>query len=329
MASALGLLQLVLLAAGCFAFGIALLSALVYPRVRWRLALLPPERRASVLRWMCAAPLAGAGILTGLCLLPSVLGAIWPEFDHCLTHHGHVHLCFSHPPASIGSSYGWGVTGVFWGLVATGIAAVARRTIAAARALRELWPSARYEPAVGAHLIRSSLPFSAVMGLVRQKIVLSTALAEALPRPLLRIVLAHEASHVRRHDCLWQLVASLLSAAQLPPLRSQLLADLALAAELACDDHAAKAVGDRLGVARAILFVERMLADRSPIVPLAPGFGGSDVPARVEALLAPPRPIRVWLVRSVEGALIVGLVALAQSGAVHHWTETLLGLVVR
>lgn len=329
MAPVLGLLQLGLLAMGCFAVSIALLTALLYPRVRSRLATLPPGRRANVLRWMCAAPLFGAGILTSLCLLPSVLGAIWPQFDHCLTHHGHVHICFIHPPASIGNLSAWGLTGLFWGVLAAGIVAMGRRAIAAARSLHQLWPSARYEPAVGAHLITSSLPFSVVVGLLRQKILLSTALAERLSKSLLRIVLAHEAAHVRRHDSLWQLIASLLSVAHLPPLRRQLLADLALASERACDEDAAAAIGDRLSVARAILVVERMLADRSPLLPFAPGFGGSDVPARVEALLEPSRPTRDWLVGTVGVALILCLVALAPSGALHHWTETLLGVLVR
>jgi beta-lactamase regulating signal transducer with metallopeptidase domain len=218
---------------------------------------------------------------------------------------------------------------VFWGVVATSIVVVALRSLGAARSLHELWRAGRYEPAVAAHLITSSLPFSAVVGLARQKIVLSTALADALPAPLLRIVLAHEAGHVRRHDSFWQLVAALLSVGHLPPLRRRLLADLALAAERACDEHAAQVTSDRLGVAQAILFVARMLTDCAPSLPLAPGFGGSDVPARVEALLEPPGRARGWMVRTVEVALIAALLALAPSGTLHHWTETLLGLLVR
>ena len=329
MAPVLGLLQLVLLATGCFAVSIALCTALAYQRLRPRLATLPPAQRASILRWMCAAPLSGAGILTGLCLLPSLLGVVWPEYDHCLSHHGHLHLCLNHPPHSLGGPLGWGVNGVFWGVIATGVAIVALRSRDAARSLQALCRNVRYEPAVGAHLIASSLPFSAVVGLARQKIVLSTALADALSPQLLRIVLAHEAGHVQRHDSFWQLVASLLSVAHLPSLRRQLLADLALAAERACDEHAAEVTSDRLGVAQAILFVERMLTDCAWSLPQAPGFGGSDVPARVEALLEPPGRARGWAVPTVEVALIAAVLALAPSDTLHHWTETLLGLLIR
>ncbi|MGH7787627.1 MAG: M56 family metallopeptidase [Candidatus Binatia bacterium] len=329
MAAALGLLQLVLLAMGCFAVGLALLTALIYPHVCRHLATLTPPQHARVLRWLCAVPLGGAALLTGLCLAPSVLGAIWPEVDHCLTHHGHVHICLVHPPSSLGGALGWGANGLFWGLVATGLVAVVRRAVATAHAVRALRLSARFEPAVGAHVITSSLPFSAVAGFLQQKIVLSTALADALPAPLLRIVLAHEAAHVRRRDSFWQLISTLLSVAHLPALRHQLLSDLALAAERSCDEHAARVVGDRLGVASAILFVERMLADRVGMLPLAPGFGGSDVPARVEALLEPPGQHRAWLMATIGVALIAAAPSLVQSGSLHHWTETLLGFLVR
>lgn len=328
MASALGLLQLVLLAAGCFATGVALLTALAWPRLRPRLAAWSPAARARALRWTCAAPLAGAGILTGLCLLPSLLGLLWPRLDHCLEHPGHIHLCLIHPPSAFGGLLGWAVLGAFWGVVAAGAVAVARPALGAARSLAALWRAARYEPAVGAHLITSSLPFCAVVGWVRQKIVLSTALADALPRGLLRVVLAHEAAHVRRRDSLWLLVASLVSVAHLPWLRRALLADLALAAELACDEDAAAAIGDRLGVAEAVVFVERLLSDRTTGHGLAPAFGGSDVAVRVEALLEPGRGAPT-LAPSIVGAALIGAVlALTPSSTLHHWTETLLGLFV-
>jgi hypothetical protein len=324
----IGLLQLVMLATGSFAVGIALLTAFAYPRLRRRLATLPPAQRATILCWICAAPLGGAAILAGLCLLPSLLSVVRPEFDHCLTHHGHLHLCLIHPPASLGGAIGWSVNGVFWGLVAIGILTVGRRVLSAARSLRDLRLVGRYDQAVGVHLIPSSLPFSAVVGLLRQKILLSTALVDALPAPLLRIVLAHEGAHVARHDSFWQLIVSFLSVAHLPRLRRQILGDLGLAAERACDEHAATVTSDRLGVAQAILLVERMLTNHAGLLPLAPGFGGSDVPARVEALLEPPPRGRAWVVPTVEVALIAALLALASSGTLHHWTETLLGLLV-
>jgi Zn-dependent protease with chaperone function len=329
MGPVLGLMQLLLLATAGFVVGIALLSALVYPRLRGRLAALPPAQRARILRWTCAAPLGGAALLTGLCLLPSLLGIVWPELDHCLVHDGHLHLCLVHPPASLGGLLGWSVNGVFWGIVAAGIVAGARRALEAARSLQVLRQAAHYDAAVGAHLIRSALPFSAAVGLFRQQVVLSTALAAALPPALLRVVLAHEAAHVRRHDSFWQLLAALLATAHMPYLRCQLLADLALAAEQACDEDAATVTRDRLGVAQAILFVERMLGDRVRPLPLMSGFGGSDVAARVEALLVPPRRTRQWKMRAVEAGLVLALMALAPFDALHHWTETLLGLFAR
>jgi len=329
MAPLLGLLQLVSLAIGCFAIGIALLIALSYPRVRSRLAMLPPTQRARILRWICAAPLAGAGVLTVLCMLPSLLGFAWPELDHCLAHDGHVHLCLFHPPSSIGGPLGLGVGGVFWGLIAIGVICTARRAWAAACVLRELRQAAHFDPAIGAHLIASPLPFCAVVGLRHQKIVVSTALVEALPASLLRAALTHEMSHVQRRDSFWHLVTALLSVAHLPHLRRRLLADLALASERACDEYAAGVLGDRVEVARAILFVERMLTVRIPVHGLAPAFSGSDVATRVEALLQPPPDASVWGLRTVALSLMAVALALTPSATLHHWTETVLGLLVR
>ncbi len=327
MASAIGVLQLTLLAAAIFAVGIALLTALIYPRVRGLLTAIPPRQRAPVLRWICTAPAVGALVLTSMCLLPSALGMIWPEFDHCLTHHGHVHICLVHPPATAGNATGWAFNAIFWGLMASGAVSLLWRVIATAGALRGLEETARYDSVLGVCLVTSLLPFCVVSGLIRPKVLLSTALHGALPETALRIVLAHERGHVRRRDSLWHFVAALLSVAHLPPLRQRLLADLALASECACDEDAAAAVGDRVRVASAIVAVERLLTDRSRVLGPTPAFGGSDVAARVEALLNEPDMTRSAWRRAMLIGLAVITMALAPPGALHHWTETLLGLL--
>lgn len=322
----LSLLQLLALAASLFSVAIAAMVALAYPLARTRLARLPPAQRATVLRWLCIAPLAGGTLLVGLCLLPSILGLLWPPLDHCHAHDGHLHLCLTHPPAAFVGPLGWFIGAAFWGLVTAALVAVAQRRRPVARLLRELWHSAAYDPAVGAHLIASPRPFCAVVGLARQKIVLSTAVVASLPEPLLRTVLSHEAAHVHRRDAAWQHVAALLSVAHLPSIRDRLRADLALATERACDEHAAAVVGDRLQVARAILSVERLFRDGADVGAAAPGFGGSDVPARIAGLLETPvARRRAWGPRLAAIAIAAALLALTPASTLHHWTETALG----
>jgi beta-lactamase regulating signal transducer with metallopeptidase domain len=217
---------------------------------------------------------------------------------------------------------------LFVGLLGFGFATVAGRTLKAAISLRAIWRAAEYDATIDAHVVRSALPFSAVIGLFSQRIVLSTALAHALPAPLMRVVLAHERTHLLRHDSFWQLAAAFVSLGHFPSLRRHLLADLALAAEQACDERAADLSGDRLTVASTILFVERLFANRPSLIASAPAFGGSDVAARVDALLHPVIEPPVWMLRGVGVAIALLIAALTPSATLHHWTETLLGLLL-
>jgi len=328
MNSLLGLLQLLLLAFGLFSVGGAVLVALVYPAMRSRVTKLSPAPRARVLRMICSAPLLGALVLAGVCLLPSMLAAFWPQLDHCLTHPGHVHICLIHPPARSGGLLGWPVVGGLLLYMVSGSAALGWRARSAARSLHGLTRSAQYEPALGVFRLDSTLPLCVAQGLLWPRIILSTAISEALPDTLLRVVLAHEREHIRRRDGLWHLGASLCALAHVPSVRHQLLVDLALASELACDEHAAAVAEDRLTVAGALLRVERMLTEHARLPGLAPAFGGSDVAARVESLLGEPAT------RSLRGrgvAVVVALLAVCILPFTewHHWTETLLGLLVR
>ena len=325
---AIGLLQLALLAAAGFVAGIAVVCAGAYPLLRSAIIGIGPARRAWLLRMLIAAPLGGALALTALCFLPSLLGVLWPQVDHCHGHHGHVHLCLLHPPDSMGGWLGWAIGTAFWACLGTAIAGVLWRARRSARRLGHLQLVSRFDAVIGVHVVDAPLPFSSVIGVVRQRIVLSSALATALPKRLLQVVLAHEAGHARRRDGLWQLVGALLAVAHLPRTRRLLLADVAVASEQACDEHADEVIRDRLAVARAILAVERLLGDRTPGALPAPGFGGGDVAARIEALLAPPSgpPRRRTTVALIAIAAVAA--ALAASDALHHWTETALGLLV-
>jgi hypothetical protein len=82
-------------------------------------------------------------------------------------------------------------------------------------------------------------------------------------------------------------------------------------------------------VAQAILAVERGFAGIAHDLPAgASAFGGSNVAARVEALLRTDRPKRA---SAVLGLVLVALTGLAAAGAetIHHTAETLLGSLPR
>lgn len=90
-------------------------------------------------------------------------------------------------------------------------------------------------------------------GWARPKILLPSGW-QAWDKPKLEAVLAHEASHVRRHDALVALTAAVnRSLFWFHPLAWWMERKLALLAEQACDDACLRAIGDRDRYARLLL----------------------------------------------------------------------------
>jgi beta-lactamase regulating signal transducer with metallopeptidase domain len=140
------------------------------------------------------------------------------------------------------------------------------------------------------------------------RIVVSRGLLHGLDGSGRRAVLAHEQTHLsERHDL--HLFAAAVATA-LNPLLFRSPAALSLACERRADEVAARTVGDRQAVARAIT---------TAVWPQFSGptwaVAGADVPVRVQALLSPPRHGR--LVSTV--LFIVVLLTVAASTASVLW----------
>lgn len=307
------------------------LVSLGYPRVRARLARLPPDVRARLVLAWTALPWLVSACLLVLCFIPSLLSLLGLAADHCPAHDdGHLHVCFAHARA-------YPVSTVEWALVTIGALAVggvaARLFLAQIRTWRvveSLLRVAGDEVRAGG-LVASTEPLAVTAGLVRPLVLVSTGLRSRLSGRHLDAVLAHERAHARRRDPLLLLTVAMLGAAHLPRTRALLMADAAAACEKAADEEAAREVGDRVLVAEAIVAVERALREpvRKPFG-LAVGMAGCAAAARVEAMLADPIPAAptvrslrylAWPVLAV-GALLV-------SYEIHHLTETVLDLIAR
>lgn len=114
----------------------------------------------------------------------------------------------------------------------------------------------------------------------------------------------------------------------MPPIRRWLLAELAIAAEQACDDVAARRVDDRVAVAATILAIHRDWSVRGVAAVGAAGLGFAmhALERRVESLLAEPSVGPSLVVHRRLGLAIV-LLTLASSSLLHHWTEAVVSHV--
>jgi Zn-dependent protease with chaperone function len=208
--------------------------------------------------------------------------------------------------------------------VITGAAAsgtIAARAAAGSRALRALIRSARRpvpaavrDAAAGLGLagrvdaVDGGEAFAVTYGLIRPRILVSTALADELTAAEVAAVLAHEREHVWRRDPLRLLAARLLAAwAWYLPAARWLSGRAALRRELAADRASARWAG-RGVLAGALL----KLASPPACQAVAAASPAPDEPGSLEARVAqleggrPPRP-RLSLVRGLAtaGSLVV------------------------
>ncbi len=168
--------------------------------------------------------------------------------------------------------------------------------------------------------VQADEPFAFTVGLRRRRVIVSIPVLTTLGEGECTAVLAHERAHVRGWHPALLSVGTVLSRAFpfIRPLRAsadQLLVGL----EMAADEAAARAVGDPLIVARALL----ALAPYAPRGTTGLGVAGTAIGARVERLTAsvgsgppPDRAVASWMVGSAVSIAFVLLLALPASAQV-------------
>ncbi len=147
------------------------------------------------------------------------------------------------------------------------------------------------------------------------RVVVSTALLRSLTAPQRRAVLEHERAHLRRHHHVYAQLSRLAAAAN--PLMRPVARAVDVALERWADAEAARAIGDRVTVARALAAVAL------PTAPLrAPSLGAAQcaVVERVQYLLQPPprnqRGSALMVAAAVLCWLCLGLVLLGVHDAI-------------
>jgi beta-lactamase regulating signal transducer with metallopeptidase domain len=282
---------------------VAAVIALAGPRVA---RLLPP---AVVVRWGTALALLCAGV-TGLILaLAAELTAARVEG---MLRHGAGKL-------SVG---GWtSVTAgilaaaVVSGLFVAAVGSIVRSVVGlirASRSARELGSAH-----AGLVVVHDDVPAAfAVTG--ARRVVVSTAMLQALDAGERRVLLAHERAHLRQHHQVYIQLAKAAAAAN--PLLRPLARVVRLATERWADETAAAEVGDRRLTARALARAALMTSASTRPSDLATRLEFSsamvaaqaDLPGRVRQLLAPP-PARA---RAAKGLVIAAALVCAASGGV-------------
>ena len=196
------------------------------------------------------------------------------------------------------------------------------------RAARSIWlvraahHSVRdLEPAIGdLVLVEDAAPIAYSVAGRPGRIVVSTSMLAALSADERRVLIAHEASHLRHRHHVYAHLGDLAAAAN--PLLRPTATAIRRAVEQWADEDAAASVGDRALTGRALARAALASAGRPTV---RPGMGIADdhVVDRVARLMAPATVRRPWLVGSL---LIAGLISWAAAAAVTDWANNLVQL---
>jgi Zn-dependent protease with chaperone function len=201
-------------------------------------------------------------------------------------------------------------------LVIAGLIRCGHQTVRRALAYARMHRDCRDITAAGADqpviLLDSEQPEAYATPAGGGRIVVTTGLLAALSPDEQRVLLAHEAAHLRYRHVWCVLVVDVCTQAN-PMLRGVARATTQ-ATERWADEYAAALVGDRelaaRAVARAALHISRSSSGRrSPYpvgLPRTAAIGGQ-VPQRVRALLAPPPRPRLVLTAGLILLLVAGL----------------------
>ncbi len=321
----LPMLPFAVLAAAVFAVISAVLCAVAYPLLRRRVLRLSPIQRTRVLVAWSLAPLGLSGILTLLLILPLGVFLIGCAGE------AHTHFCMTHPHLALDEHLLWAVYLVLALLMVSALWTQLYGWWRGHRLLQSLAIVSHYDGQRGVQVTDCEVPLALTAGLSRPEVYISSSLLASLPADMLGVIVAHERAHVRRRDGMIQFVAHLSSLLHCPWVRRWLLTDLSLACEQACDQEAAREVGDPLRVAETLVALARWFTPAKCVPAVgALSFGSGDLVARIEALLSTaPTPHSVSLPRQVWGVLFLLLLGAAGYAAepLHRSVEALLGLL--
>jgi Zn-dependent protease with chaperone function len=300
-----------------------LTTTAVSPALLRRAALpgLNPQARKMRLLLVAFLPWAIPLLAASAVLAPAIAKPLGVIAHHCTEHGpGHPHICLEHPPILALSVWHWLVVAfAFLWLLGTIGTHVKRRQ----RALSQLRSLLAFSDGAGP---LQTLDTPHVVALAadpgRPVILLSSELRRRLHPRQRRIVLAHEAAHLRHGDLYFSHVIDALLVLHVGPVARRLRAAWRQAIEEHADDVVAARFG-REDVAQVLIRVARMPAVSAGSALRA--TGGNTV-QRVERLLDAPTEMRgrPIFAAAYAGAMLGSWIVLVWA---HHAIETLLGWI--
>jgi Zn-dependent protease with chaperone function len=171
------------------------------------------------------------------------------------------------------------------------------------RECRDLGPVRRLGEAPNVVVLDSEHPEAFTTPAGGGRIIVTRGLLRALPADEQRVLLAHEAAHLRHRHTWWVLGAQLCAAVN--PALGAVARATTHAVERWADESAAAVVGDRRLAARALARAALHVNAARRENPVTVGVLDGEVPRRVQALLAPPARPRL----GVTVGLVLMLVA--------------------
>lgn len=312
MISTLGSLALVWL--GLW-FVLTLALRLVYPMLRPVLMRLHPRNGTTLLLVLWAAPATLSLLAATMLYSPVVKGLLISP--HC---HG---SCSQHSPQISALSVAW--FGLALALIAIGglLLSFLRNWWNGAKMLRQFEALASTQP--GYQLLESPSPVVFTLGWWTPRVFISRGLQQRCSSHQLAVILGHEQAHRERRDNLRVLLLRVCCLVLPAQARQQVIHDLQILCEQACDFYAAQKHG-AIAVAETLVHVGRLVKHAArPDSSMA--FDGGDLALRVKALLDyEARPmLRSWQMLAL--GIVTCFAILLVLDPLHHSVEWVMALL--
>ena len=199
--------------------------------------------------WSLALFPVFAGIyVAAVTLIPSMSHELGFSLDHCHRHGDtHGHLCWYHPPVFVWMSWQGFCATVFAAFTLWKLLFALYRGYQQHQYSRTLLSFADAHPSFAdawdqsTYRIESDMPSAFTLGLLRPKVVVSSALIDALTSEELSVVQRHEQAHQQHRDPLRLWLFNLVLSVFIPKVRTHLYKAMELTLEQLADARVAQA----------------------------------------------------------------------------------------